>query len=99
MKHKLLDIDLYDEHEFFQTQAITHVANLIIQEKAHFIRKSRHGNMHVLLDREREDPFDCPARQGFTKQLGRELIYSGRTEWVEATLANLYNLFELEGEA
>ena len=95
MKHRLIDIDLYDEHEGFSINAIYHVANMILQGTAQFIRKSRHGNMHVLQDRARENCFDCDARQKFTEQLQQELIYAGSTPWVTATLRNLFSLFEV----
>jgi len=93
MKLRVIDIDLYNEHESFQRNAVLHVAKLIVDGKAHFIRYSRRGNMHVLLDREREDCYQDPNQEAFCIQLGLETILPG-AEWVEASLHNLFSMFD-----
>lgn len=94
IKHKLLDYDLFDEHYEYQIGCVYHVLQLIFDDKAHFIRYSRHKNFHVLVKEPMNDCFDCEARKGFTRQLGYEIIYDSPYEWREATVRNVFDLFE-----
>ena len=96
IKHKLLDLDLFDEHKEYQLGCVYHILQLIFDGKAQFIRYSRHKNLHVLVNKPLDDYYDCEARKGFTRQLGYEIIYDSPYEWHEATVNNVFKLFEGE---